>query len=393
MEYSLYLHMPFCRHRCHYCDFNTTTGKEHLIADYVGALTKEIRFATVEYSQLPVHSIYFGGGTPSIIPLKEFEIILNTIHTQFLITDDCEVSLEANPGTIHYEYLQGLKRIGFNRISIGVQSTDNFDLVRLDRIHTNGDVLKSYNAARRAGFNNINLDLIFGLPWQTFSGWENSLTRAISLAPEHFSLYSLIIEPNTELEAWNRKGLIAQQDQDLEGDMFELAMALLAQSGFEHYEISNWAKNVIGSDLRCRHNLQYWQNRPYFGFGVSAHGYVEGIRTVNTPVLENYIQKISQAELNDHQSPITPATISFTKIDEAEQMRDFMMLGLRLVDEGVQQLRFKEYFDRSYVEVFEEEIKLLLNQGLIEWVDRSHMAMKLTRRGVLVANYVFMQFV
>jgi len=385
--------MPFCRHRCHYCDFNTTTEKEHLIADYVDALTKEIRIATANYEQLPVHSIYFGGGTPSLISPEEYENILNTIRTQFSVTEDCEVSLEANPGTIPFKYLKGLKKIGFNRISIGVQSTDNFDLVRLDRIHSNEDVLKSYNAARRAGFDNINLDLIFGLPWQTISGWENSLTRAISLAPEHFSLYSLIIEPNTELDKWYQKGLIAQQDQDLEGDMFELAMSLLAQSGYEHYEISNWAKNVVGNDLRCRHNLQYWQNRPYFGFGVSAHGYVDGIRTVNTSVLENYIHKINQAEPNDHQSPITPATISFTKIDKAEQMRDFMMLGLRLVDTGVPQLRFNECFKRSYVEVFEEEIKLLLNQGLIEWVDRSHISLRLTRRGILVANHVFMQFV
>jgi oxygen-independent coproporphyrinogen-3 oxidase len=340
-----------------------------------------------------VHSIYFGGGTPSLIPSTAYEQILKTLDDQFELTPDCEISLEANPGTITEVYLNDLFSLGINRLSLGVQSTDSFDLVRLDRIHTLDDVLDGVYHARRAGFTNLNLDLIFGLPWQSLVSWKHSLSRAVSLQPEHFSLYSLIIEPGTALDAWYKKGLIAQQDQDLEADMYEFAMNMLNEAGYRQYEISNWAKTSSGRDLRSRHNLQYWLNQPYFGFGAAAHGYVGNKRTANTPLIEDYIHRITDRNTNDQDSGHFPAAISLSEVDKATQMKDFMMLGLRLVEDGVSQIDFMDRYGRELETEFQVEITQLLKQGLIEWVTDSRERLRLTKRGVFLANQVFMQFV
>jgi oxygen-independent coproporphyrinogen III oxidase len=242
MNHSLYVHIPFCKHRCHYCDFNTYAGKESLIPDYVDALIRELRIANVYLSEEPVHSIYFGGGTPSLVEIEQYGKILKAIDQSFTLTDKIEISIEVNPGTLTRSYLDCLQKLGFNRISVGVQSTNPFDLTRLDRIHNINDILEGVRFARQVGFSNINLDLIFNLPWQDLSSWERSLSRAIDLAPEHFSVYALIIEPGTPLFDWYSKGLIAQQDQDLEAEMFETTMEMLNRAGYVHYEISNWAK-------------------------------------------------------------------------------------------------------------------------------------------------------
>ena len=393
MNFSVYIHIPFCQHRCHYCDFVTTTGKESLIPRYVDALCREIRIANNLMGKVVVHSIYFGGGTPSLIPSTAYEQILKTLDDQFELTPDCEISLEANPGTITEVYLNDLFSLGINRLSLGVQSTDSFDLVRLDRIHTLDDVLDGVYHARRAGFTNLNLDLIYGLPWQSLVSWKHSLSRAVSLQPEHFSLYSLIIEPGTALDAWYKKGLIAQQDQDLEADMYEFAMNMLNEAGYRQYEISNWAKTSSGRDLRSRHNLQYWLNQPYFGFGAAAHGYVGNKRTANTPLIEDYIHRITDRNTNDQDSGHFPAAISLSEVDKATQMKDFMMLGLRLVEDGVSQIDFMDRYGRELETEFQVEITQLLKQGLIEWVTDSRERLRLTKRGVFLANQVFMQFV
>jgi len=190
MMYSAYVHIPFCRHRCHYCDFNTLAGMEHLIPDYVSALIQEIRIVSNVHLKKPIQTIYFGGGTPSLIPANLYENMLTAFRRRFKLQEDCEITIEANPGTLTEEYLKNLRKLGVNRISIGVQSTDTFDLTRLDRIHDINDILNSIRFARIAGFENINLDMIFGLPWQDLLGWQHSLSRAISLKPDHFSLYS-----------------------------------------------------------------------------------------------------------------------------------------------------------------------------------------------------------
>ena len=393
MSYSLYFHMPFCQRRCHYCDFYTTTGNEGLIPNYVDALINEFRIAVRGNNKLPVRSVYFGGGTPSLISALGYEKLISAVVKEFALSDDCEISLEANPGTLSLNYLRHLNAIGFNRISLGVQSTDSFDLQRLDRIHTIDEVLSSVYHARMAGFQNINLDLIFGLPWQDLRSWEHSLQRAIQLKPQHFSIYSLIIEPGTPLFGWHERGLITEKNQDLEAEMYELTMAMLKDAGYEHYEISNWRKLSLKEDFRCRHNLQYWRNQPYFGFGANAHGYVDGKRTVNISNLVNYLDVMKKNQPDAYPFPAGPATTSVTPVDFQTKMRDFMMLGLRLVQEGVSEMRFNRLYGKSLKHVFAEELSYLLTHKLIQWEDADHQQLRLTPRGVMIANQVFMQFV
>ena len=393
MNHSIYIHIPFCRHRCNYCDFVTTAGKQAYIPAYVDALKKEFRVVSDVSHELRVHSIYFGGGTPSLLSISQYKKLLDSLKSHFFMTEDCEISLEANPGTLSSEYLLGLKNLGINRISIGVQSTDPFDLKRLDRIHTNEEVLIINNSIRKAGLNNLNLDLIFGLPWQSLDGWKNSLERAIYLQPEHFSLYSLLIEEGTKLYKWNQKGLIKTQDQDLEGEMYECAMTMLDKAGYEHYEISNWAKRNPIIDYRCRHNLQYWLNMPYLSFGAGAHGYVNGIRTVNTSDIFEYIERINQIDPATQSFPLSPATVSSNSVDKLTQMKDFMLLGLRLINSGVSIETFSARYGESLMEVFYYEIETLLKQDLVEWWGKDKTQLRLSKRGIMVANQVFMHFV
>ena len=393
MDYSLYIHIPFCKHRCNYCDFNTYAGMQDNIPAYITALIEEIRIVLCGKHCLALHSVYFGGGTPSLIDLESYQVLLSVIRQYAELTEDCEISLESNPGTLDQNYLLCLRRLGFNRISIGVQSTNPFDLVRLERIHDIDDVLNGIRFARMAGFTNINLDMIFGLPWQSLSGWENSIKRAIDLKPDHFSLYSLIIEPGTLLNKWYQKGLVKLQDQDLEGDMYETAMRLLDSAGYRHYEISNWARRDNTRDFRCRHNLQYWLNRPYLGLGAGAHGYAENIRTVNVNTIPRYIECLSNKTTRHTTFPVSPAAVSTEDIDRTTQMKDFLMLGLRLVEDGVSDTRFTSWYGISYKDVFDQEIQSLLDKGLLEWVGDAEDQLRLTHRGVMVANQVFMAFV
>ena len=393
MDYSLYIHIPFCKHRCHYCDFNTYAGREFLIQDYVSAVIKELRIAQSYLPAASLHSIYFGGGTPSLISHSDYQMLFKVIESEFSITIDCEISLEANPGTVSLPYLSGLRDIGFNRISFGVQSTNSFDLTRLDRCHNIEDVLESLRFARQAGFNNVNLDMIFGLPWQNLDSWKNSLSRAVDLAPEHFSLYSLIIETGTLLNKWYQSGLIAPKDEDLEADMFEYAIELLKNSGYSHYEISNWARSDKVQDFRCRHNLQYWLNQPYIGIGAGAHGYLRDIRTENVSRIEQYIEHLAEASSFSGNYPETPATLNTLLVDQDTQMRDFMWLGLRLVHEGVSMDRFQRTYGCSARDIFKNEIDELLDLDLVEWdgIDQSNL--RLTRKGLFLANQVFMRFI
>lgn len=393
MEYSLYIHIPFCKRRCHYCDFTTYAGMEDFIDEYMESLIRELRIVITPHIGLEVHSIYFGGGTPSLIPTIWYKKLIKAIVGLVKLTDEPEITLETNPGTLSLSYLKELRWAGINRLSMGVQSTDTFDLQRLDRIHTVNDVLSSYRDARTAGFLNINLDLIFALPWQNLTGWQYSLNRVIALKPEHFSLYSLIIEPGTPLYRWHQRGWIAPQDQDLEADMYEFAMAALDEAGYEHYEISNWAKVDPTDRFQSRHNKQYWLNLPYFGFGAGAHGYVNGIRTVNTPRIPDYIERMKQSKGMELDFPLSPATVSSKMMDGRTQMQDAMMLGLRLVRDGVCAEVFKARYGRSMKEVFGKEIDQLGNQGLIEWVGETKKRLRLTHRGILLANRVFREFV
>ena len=393
MAISIYIHIPFCQRRCHYCDFNTYTGMKFLLPDYINAIIQEIRYYSTRYADHKVHTIYFGGGTPSLVPVKHFDRILSSINRFFNIENECEISIEANPGTLSLEYLSGLVGLGVNRISIGAQSTNSSDLIRMDRIHSPEDILNSVYFARKAGIKAVSMDMIFGMPWQDLSSWTSSLSRALDLKPDHFSLYSLIIEPGTPLFQWYQRGLIAEQDEDIEADMFETAIGLLSREGYEHYEISNWAKQDTSNDFRCQHNLQYWRHRPYLGIGAGAHGFIGTLRIANTPTIPVYIQQFGGLEKNNQKFSQSPASISCIEIDDYTGMQEFMMLGLRLIQEGVSESQFKHRFRRSMKNVFENEISGLIKDGLIRWDKCDSDRIRLTKRGLFVANRVFREFV
>ena len=398
--HSIYLHIPFCQHRCNYCDFNTYARLEKLIPGYVDALIKEIQILAAGLGQpLPVHTIYFGGGTPSLLPAHAFEKILQTLDAAFDLEIPIEINLEANPGTLSLPYLRALKEIGFNRISLGMQSAHPDELVFLERLHDYVDVVEAVKWARQAGFDNLSLDLIFGLPEQHIDVWRDTLDLALSLSPEHFSLYALTIEQGTPLGRWAERGLIPEPDPDMAADMYELASDNLSAAGYSQYEISNWAanrntvpsRNRIPELLACQHNLQYWRNQPYLGLGAGAHGFVEGYRTENILSPRAYIQRLSTPHSPlSTQFPRTPATTQVTPIDQNTEMRETMLMGLRLTREGVSNEQFIARFGISINEVFEDEIIELVTWGLLEWAGD---ILRLTPRGRLLGNQVFMRFV
>ncbi|MCX8063369.1 MAG: radical SAM family heme chaperone HemW, partial [Anaerolineales bacterium] len=285
MKVSVYLHFPFCVQRCSYCDFNTYSGLDELIPLYVQSLCKEIEFIGENLPEAyykKIHTLYFGGGTPSLLSAEALERILVSLEQNFGFGDNIEISLEANPGTLSLEKLRAYVSLGINRISLGFQSANEHELRLLGRVHSVADVVQSVELSRSVGISNINLDLIYGLPAQTLIDWTNSLETALSLGVEHLSLYSLTVEDDTSLQEWIQMGLYPRPDTDLAADCYELARDMLSNAGYLHYEISNWAKLRDGNIAYvCQHNLQYWKNAEYFGLGAGAHGFVYGLRLAN----------------------------------------------------------------------------------------------------------------
>jgi oxygen-independent coproporphyrinogen-3 oxidase len=421
---SLYLHIPFCVHRCGYCDFNTYAGLEDLIPAYAHALRVEIALAgeaarAAYDAKLPVHTIFFGGGTPSLLPAGEVEAILAQIDACFDLQPQIEISMEANPGTLARDYLRALRHIGINRLSLGVQSAHPGELRLLERQHDYPAVTRSVSWARQAGFDNLNLDLIFGLPEQPLENWQRTLELALGLAPEHFSLYALSLEHGTPFGRYAARGLLSSPDSDVAADMYEYATERLANNGYAQYEISNWAHVAAPATasattpatsppapdwrnpaLACRHNLQYWRNLPYLGLGAGAHGYAAGTRTANVLSPAAYIARLVSPRpsqpvdaLNAMQFPHTPATQSALPIDYDAEVGETMMMGLRLVREGVSEAGFSERFGRSLRVTFAPHIERLARQGLLEWAGPQADLLRLTQRGRLLGNRVFVEFI
>lgn len=392
-RYSLYLHIPFCRRRCSYCDFNTYAGQEDHIEAYVQALCQEIRFsASTMPHTLPVHTVFFGGGTPSLLSAGQVKRILTTAATVFEFLPEMEISLEANPGTVTPESLAGLREAGVNRLSFGMQSAHPQELSILQRVHDYPEVIQAVQWARKAGFDNINLDLIYALPGQILDRWQTSLKLAVGLQPEHISLYSLTVEEGTLLHRQVGRGLLPAQQDDDAADMYEWAMDWLPSQGYEQYEISNFARRTKQGDLlACRHNLQYWRSRPYLGFGAGAHGYAASRRTINVPGILPYIRR---CELDEPlEFPFTPANADRIALTPEDEMQEAMMVGLRLTLEGIRRATFATRFGVEMESVFGRQIRRLERQGLLEWAGEDADALRLTRRGRLLGNRVFMEFV
>jgi oxygen-independent coproporphyrinogen-3 oxidase len=377
-------------HRCGYCDFNTYAGLDDLIPAYVDALIAEARyFAAAAGERLPVHTIFFGGGTPSLLPVQQIERILATLAECYSLSANVEISLEANPGTLSPDYLRGLRAAGVNRLSLGVQSASPQELLVLERQHDFTDVILSVKWARQAGFDNLNLDWIFGLPGQSLASWQRNLDLAIGLNPEHLSLYALSIEHGTPFQKMSALGLLPLADQDLAADMYELADGKLSAAGFMQYEISNWARtNLNGELLACRHNLQYWRTQPYVGLGAGAHGFADGFRTADVLAPAVYIQRMKAGKSGAF--PRTPATASAERIDATREMGETMMMGLRLVKEGVSRTSFAQRFGAALEATYGPQIERLQKLGLLE---TAADALRLTEHGRLLGNQVFMEFV
>ena len=264
---SLYLHIPFCKHRCAYCDFNTYTSLLDLREAYADGLVAEMAQVAGEVRR-PVHTIFFGGGTPSLMSPASLQRILDGVRTHFDLATSAEVTMEANPGTVDLKYLTAVSQAGINRLSFGVQSVISTELALLEREHDFATVVDAVAMARQVGLDNFNLDLIYGVPGQTLQSWEQSVRTVLDLDPTHLSLYCLTIEPGTPMQRWLTNGRIQPPDPDLAADQYELACELLAEHGYDHYEISNWAK----PSQECEHNLTYWRNGDYLGLGAGAHG-------------------------------------------------------------------------------------------------------------------------
>lgn len=393
---SIYIHIPFCRHRCGYCDFNTYAGLDNLIPAYSRALCQEIEYiGAAAGERLAVHTVFFGGGTPSLLPAEELENILAALQQVFALIPGAEISLEANPGTVSPAYLAEIRRLGINRLSLGVQSANLDELRLLERQHDFLDVIHAVRWARQAGFDNLSLDLIFGLPEQTLQSWQRTVELALGLRPEHLSLYALTLEHGTPLEHWAQRGLIPEPDADLGAEMYEWAAARLETAGYEQYEISNWARRDGERLLTCRHNLQYWRGLPYIGLGAGAHGYIAGQRTGNVLGPAAYIQRLSGGDQKafSQKFPATPATQSLTRVDRQAEISEFMIMGLRLVQEGVAEAVFQERFGVSLGGLFGAQIQRLEKLGLLEWAGPSRGTLRLTQAGRLLGNQVFIEFI
>jgi len=386
---SIYLHIPFCRHRCAYCDFNTYARQEELIPAYVNALRGEIKSVGASAGiKLKVKTIFFGGGTPTLLSAAQFESILNSLDIHFELSNP-EVTIEANPGTVRFESLRDLHSLGINRISFGAQSASPDELRMLERTHTYFDVIQAVTQARRAGFDNLSLDLIYGLPYQTLKDWSASLSLASGLNPEHFSLYALTMEHGTPFGRWSSRGLMPYPDPDAAAEMYEWADEFLSGQGYRQYEISNWAK----PGKECDHNLQYWRNRDFLGLGAGAHGYVDGVRYSNVLRIKTYIERLTNPDPRSAnlEFPLSPATVNHHQNSLIENMQETMITGLRLTLEGVPEADFRSRFGQGIEEPFRKEVNELIGLGLLEWVNGK--TLRLTPKARLLANQVFMRFV
>jgi oxygen-independent coproporphyrinogen-3 oxidase len=396
---SLYIHIPFCLHRCGYCDFNTYAGLQELIPAYSQAICKELNIISRLIKEpYTVHTIYFGGGTPSLVCAPALNEILSAVRKNFSVTESPEITLEANPGTVSAEYLSEIQHLGINRISLGMQSASQSELTLLERQHSLDDVIRSVDWSRSAGISDVNLDLIFGLPGQSLSVWMNSLEIALSLQPEHLSLYALTLEDGTPLQRKIESGMLTSPDSDLAADMYEAAAERLSTTGFIQYEISNWAKSKTdGQYHACIHNLQYWRNLSYLGVGAGAHGYVDHFRTVNVASPLSYIERLKRnnplIDFDRDQFNGTPVTVQCIPVDMDAEIGETMMMGLRLVQEGVSASEFHQRFGMSLRDRFENPIHKLISLGLLEWVETPALRLRLTVKGHLLGNQVFMEFV
>ena len=365
---GLYIHVPFCQAKCPYCDFYSVTDRRP-VPEYIEALLAELDM--LRHLVPRGDSIYFGGGTPSLLTPRQIGQILENVYACFSVTLDAEVTLEVNPGTVNRESLAAYRVAGINRLNIGLQSIDDQTLIFLGRIHTAKKGVDTYRRAREAGFDNVGLDLIYGVPGQTRNRWESEMAGVVQLAPDHLSCYTLTMEPGTPMALKVQNGQVQPLDEKTAGDLFSATAAYLNLNGYCQYEVSNFARYAAGDtvDRRSRHNRKYWTFAPYLGFGPAAHSFLNNTRWWNHRSLDDYL-----ADLKDGKRPVVE-TESLTR---EQQMMEFIYLGLRQTD-GIDTTDFASRFKADFSERFEPEVTRLADEGL---VDKLSGRIRLTIRGM-----------
>ncbi len=370
MSLGIYIHIPFCASKCNYCDFNSRVAPKSLKDEYIAALCREIEnFAECNDT---VDTIYFGGGTPTILETEQLLKVLYTVRTKFNIAEDCEITTECNPATMGYDGFVTLKKAGFNRISMGMQSADDMQLKILGRIHNFNDCRVCVDSARRAGFENISLDLMFGLPDQDAESFARSIEAAVSLGVEHISCYALKIEEGTPFATMD----LNIADDDESGEMYDKCVALLKEYGYKRYEISNFAKD----GLESRHNCKYWKCDDFVGFGAGAYSCYMGERYSNIYDVGEYIDVATRGK-----SVIADRTL----LDKDDMMSEFVFLGLRM-DEGISKTEFKERFGKDIYDVYKEQIDKNIKRGTMV-VDGDRF--KIPEKYTYVSNSILADFV
>ena len=406
-ELELYLHIPFCERKCAYCDFLSAPADLPVRISYIKKLQEEIAYYGAQYGEYQVSSIFFGGGTPTILEGYQLAAILETVKEHFNITTDAEITVECNPGTLTAGKAEKLVQAGFNRLSMGLQSADDRELQLLGRIHNFAQFLESYDLARKAGFRNINVDLMSALPGQTLKSWQDTLQKVTALRPEHISAYSLIIEEGTPFyECFAEDERIREEgghprllpEEDVERQMYELTETFLQIKGYERYEISNYAK----PGYECRHNCGYWTRKDYLGLGLGASSLVEHQRFQNTSDLKTYLEQEYSPQCEGQHEHIaetiqlqeetgltqTGHHIHIETLDKKSEMEEFMFLGLRLMV-GISRQQFEKKFQVTLNSVYGEVLRKLKGEQLIEEVAGY---VRLTEHGIDVSNYVLAEF-
>jgi len=374
---GIYIHIPFCRSRCSYCDFATGIYESDAAERYVRSLTQEIASYAETSAQRGVDTVYFGGGTPSLLSPDQLRRLLDIVRHQFDVADDAEVTLEMNPGTVKIETLEEFRRLGINRASFGAQTFHDQELARLGRSHTSDETRETFRQLRAAGFDNVSLDLIAGLPGQTPEQWRRNVDEALSMRPEHLSFYLLEVHEGTPIANHIRSGMQPRPDEELAVEMYELMLDRSVAAGYQHYEISN----LCLPGYESRHNTKYWTGAPYYGFGCSAHSY-DGLarRWSNERDVNGYVALIESA-----QSPI----VERHELNEGDLRAEAVFLGLRMM-EGYSIRDYQIRFGRDLVEQHRDELERFSAAGLIEL---NNDVLKLTRTGALLSNEVFGAFV
>ena len=374
---GLYIHIPYCIHKCGYCDFNSHPIKQDEMNHYIDALVAEMKHYAKTYSNTNIiRTIFLGGGTPTTLTVYQLERILKECVSEFTVASDAEITIEANPATIDIEQLKSIRQTGYNRISIGVQSFDKAELKLLDRAHGPEEIHSTVDRARKAGFDNLSLDLMFAVPNQSLSSWESNLNKALEKNPEHLSTYNLTIEQGTAFSKLQSNGKLIMPDDDHQLELYKRTIERLTKKGFHHYEISNFARR----GKECKHNITYWENKNTLGLGAGASSYMNGTRFKNINLPAHYIRQVKEKKIAvEHSETLEPR----------QAMGETIMLGLRLL-QGISIHQFEKRFQISFINLFRNIISALKEKELVI-IEKDYL--RLSQKGLFWADSVVLEFI